>query len=326
MTTFRAARNDDVPALVRLWNEGTPTLGVARPLKAREFTDAAFSRIDFELDDLIVAERDRRILGYVHAGFGPSDPASSSDHRIDLALGTVAMLALDPNAGNEDEDDDLGAALIDHALSRLRDRGARVLYAGGQYPLNPFYWGLYGGSEFSGILGRHDAFHRAVRASGFAAVSRSILLERPLSGASEPPFDPRTLILRRRFRLAIEEDAGFSRWWDALAVGSTYGIRFRLDDPHGKPVACATTWDMAGFERFDGRLRAGLIDVDVAADHRRRGLGRYLIREVIRHHAARGIHALAVQTREANEPALGLYRSLGFEEVEESILYRLGPS
>ncbi|RUL87891.1 GNAT family N-acetyltransferase [Tautonia sociabilis] len=319
MTTLRTARNDDVPALADLWNRGTPSYGVARPLSAREFGDAALGRLDYDPLGLLIAERDGRPVGFAHSGFGPVSPAGPS-HRLDRSMGTVAMLVIEPEAGPE-----VGVALVDRARRDLRDRGAQVVYAGGRAPLNPFYWGLYGGSEFSGVLGAHESFHRAVRDRGFRPSARSVLLELDLLGLSDPPFDPRTLLLRRRYRVEVEPDASFERWWDALALGSTFATSFRVSDPLGHRVARATTWDMDGFERQDGRLRAGLIDVVVDPSRRRQGLGRYLIREVIRHHASRGIHALAVQTDEQNEPALALYRSLGFEPVEEAILYRSDP-
>ena len=47
-------------------------------------------------------------------------------------------------------------ALADELLARsevyLRERGAKVIYAGGIRPLNGFYLGLYGGSELPGVL------------------------------------------------------------------------------------------------------------------------------------------------------------------------------
>ena len=321
MTTFRTARNDDVPALAGLWNRGTPEAGVARPLKPRELGDAAFAHQYFDLKRLILAVEEGRPVGFAHSGFGPIDPAGPS-HRPDPALGTVAMVVVDPQA----DADRIGPALVEHAAGSLRERGAEVLYAGGQYPVNPFYWGIYGGSEFSGILQGHEAFRRAVVRQGFREVSRSVLMELDLVGVSDPAFDPRSLLLRRRFRVRIEPDCLFDRWWDALALGATFATAFRLEAGHGQVVARATTWDMAGFERLDGRLKVGLVDVDVDLQHRRQGLGRYLIREVIRHHVSRGIHALCVQTRAENEPARELYRGLGFREVDEAVLYRLEPA
>ncbi|QDV34191.1 GNAT family N-acetyltransferase [Tautonia plasticadhaerens] len=321
MTTFRTARNDDVPALADLWNRGTPDSGVARPLKPRELGDAAFSHQYFDLRGLVLAVEEGRPVGFAHSGVGPAEPAGPS-HRPDPTLGTVAMMVVDPDA----DADRIGPALVGHAARSLRGRGAEVLYAGGQYPLNPFYWGIYGGSEFSGILRGHEAFHRAVLEEGFREVSRSVLMELGLVGVSDPPFDPRSLLLRRRFRVVIEPDCSFDRWWDAMALGATFATAFRLEDAHGRPIARATTWDMSGFERLDGRLRVGLVDVDVSLEHRRQGLGRHLIREVIRHHVSRGIHALCVQTRSENEPARELYRGLGFRQVDEAVLYRLDPA
>ena len=230
------------------------------------------------------------------------------------------MLVVDPDA-----DDSMAAALLDHAVAALCERGAQVIYAGGQYPLNPFYWGLYGGSEFSGILNGHDRFHRAVQAIGFRACSRSVRLELDLGRGGEPSFDPKSLLLRRSYRLTVDPDSMLARWWDALAIGPTFTVGFRLIDSRGAVAAHATTWDMAGFERLDGRLRAGLIDVFVEPDLRRKGLARSLLREVIRHHASRNLHALCVQTNEDNQPALTLYRSFGFAEIGDSILYRLDP-
>ena len=60
-----------------------------------------------------------------------------------------------------------------------------MLYAGGLFPLNPFYWGVYGGSEGTGILSGHQAFHRAAVTRGYVPASTTVLLEADL-GQPEP--------------------------------------------------------------------------------------------------------------------------------------------
>ncbi len=73
------------------------------------------------------------------------------------------MLVVDPDR----DDEALERGLIETAEAYLRERGASVIYAGGQAPVNPFYWGIYGGSECAGILSSHVAFH--ARRSGRAS-------------------------------------------------------------------------------------------------------------------------------------------------------------
>ncbi len=93
------------------------------------------------------------------------------------------MLVVEPGH----DDPDLEGGLILAAERYLRSRGAKVFYAGGQQPLNPFYWGVYGGSEWSGILSGHTTFLRAILESGYQPVSD----ERPARGRPEPPRGPR---------------------------------------------------------------------------------------------------------------------------------------
>jgi hypothetical protein len=49
-----------------------------RPLRVHELDDRAFGLVYFDRAGLIVAERDERIVGYAHSGFGPDEPVESS--------------------------------------------------------------------------------------------------------------------------------------------------------------------------------------------------------------------------------------------------------
>lgn len=178
MTRFRRFRNTDPPALARLWNQTIPQIATVRPLRIHELDTHAFGRVNFDAAGLIIAEKDGRVAGFVHAGFGPDipvDPARPLD--LNHEMGTIAMLLVEPNL----DDRELVLGLIGEAENYLKNRGAKVIYAGGLFPLNPFYWGVYGGSEGCGVLSAHQPFHRTLTERGYEPAGTTILLEADLS-------------------------------------------------------------------------------------------------------------------------------------------------
>jgi ribosomal protein S18 acetylase RimI-like enzyme len=305
--------------LVKLWNQAAPESGAVRPLRVHELDTHALGTVNFEAGGLIVAESDGRIVGFVHAGFGPEIPVEST-RPFDLCheLGTVAMLVIEPQL----EDPGVVSGLIDAAERYLRSRGAKVLYAGGLFPLNPFYWGIYGGSEGSGVLSGHQRFHSVLVEHGYEPVSVTVLLEADLTVPE--PRDPRSALIRRQTQVEFVDDALPTHWWQNLALGEfqlmTARLLLKID---GTEVARAQAWDMAWFGREDGRARIGLINLEVTPEQRRKGYGRFLVSEIFRQARANLIASVAVATPAANQPALSLYASLGFQPIDQATLYRL---
>lgn len=318
MTRLRTYLNGDSPALAEIWNRSLPARNVVGPLNVHEFDALVMGKLPFDRRGLVVAEQDGRIVAFAHAGFGPSDPDGPS-HRIDYRLGTTAMLAADPAV----DDPEIGPALLRETERYLRLRGAEVFYCGGQHPLNPFYWGLYGGGEFAGVLDGHSAFSLAAKAGGYQPVSRTVVLEADL--AAPEPREPKLTVLRRSFRVEIEDDALPASWWDSLGVGLFRPTRFQLlDKSDNRSVAEAWTWDIAaGFAIGDGRSRTGLYRLEVAPAFRRRGLGRLLVIECLKHARQQRTDVLSVQTSTENLAAVGLYQGLDFQQVDTATLYRL---
>jgi ribosomal protein S18 acetylase RimI-like enzyme len=318
--TFRAFRNSDPPALADLWNRATPDRGSVRPLTPHEFDALAIGRLGFERSGLIVARDDRsgQLLGFTHAGFGPRQPLGPS-HRLDTTMGTIAMLLTEP--GRDDPELEMGLILA--AERYLRRRGAEVFYAGGHAPMDPFYRGLYGGSEFSGVLDSHAAFGRALTRAGYQPAARTVVLEADL--ANPDARDPKAPLLRRQTRMEIADDARMPGWWDALALGLFRPSEYTLvEKTLNVRIACAWTWEIAGgFGVGDGRSRTALIDLEVVPEFRRKGFGRHLVAEILRRARSQNTEVLSVQTSSENAPALGLYASLGFEQVDTTTLYRL---
>lgn len=234
-------------------------------------------------------------------------------------MGTLAMLLTEP--GRDDPALEMG--LIVAAERSLRSRGAEVFYAGGHAPMDPFYRGLYGGSEFSGVLDSHAAFGRAVVRAGYQAVASTIVLEVDL--ARPDARDPKAPLLRRQARLDFVDDARLPGWWDALALGLFRPSQYTLVEKMlNVAVARAWTWEIAGGVGVsDGRSRTALIDLEVAPEFRRKGFGRHLVAEIVRRARSQGSDILTVQTSSENAPALALYASLGFEPIDSTTLYRL---
>jgi ribosomal protein S18 acetylase RimI-like enzyme len=294
-----------------------PDHNVVRPLVVHDWDALVVGKPHFDADGLIVAERDGRVVGFAHAGFGPVQPEGPS-HRLDTSMGTIALLALEPGL----DDESLERGLILEAERYLGRRGASVVYAGGRHPLDPFYWGLYGGSEFSGILSGHTAFHRAVQRSGYQAVSTAILLELNLNQSE--PRDPRMAALRRQTRFEAIEDNPPMGWWTAAAIGPFHPTYYRLvHRGDQKVLASAMTWEIASELGNGGPNRTALILVQVNPEWRRKGLGRLLSIEVLRHCREMLGDIVCVQTLDTNEAALSLYEGLGFQRVDSALLYRL---
>jgi ribosomal protein S18 acetylase RimI-like enzyme len=319
VTTFRPFRNSDPPALVKLWNHAVPEASVASALRVNELDTHALGTVNFEASGLIVAEQDGRIVGFVHAGFGPDQPVESTQpFQLCHELGTVAMLVVEP----ELDDRALASGLIAAAEGYLRARGAKVVYAGSLFPLNPFYWGLYGGSEGSGVLSGHKPFHGALIELGYEPAATTVLLEADLS--LPEPRDPRAALIRRQMQIEFLDDALPAHWWENLALGEFQILTARLlSKADGAQFAHAQAWDMSWFSRGDSRPRIGLFSLEVAAEHRRKGFGRFLVSEIFRRARENGIVTVAVQASAANQPALSLYASLGFQPVDQATLYRL---
>ena len=172
------------------------------------------------------------------------------------------------------------------------------------------------------MLESHRAFHRASRDSGYEPVASTVLLEADLSA---PEFrDPKSLLIRRQTRLEVIEDAIPANWWESVAIGYTPDHSVPGPEPRSTIASWprASTWDMAAFGRLDGKARTGLIDVEVAEGERRKGYGRFLIGEILRHCRNQWGEVVSLQTRSTNEAGLALYESLGFEAVDTATLYR----
>ena len=303
---------------MKLWNRSVPEISCARPLLVHELDDHAFGSVYFDRDGLIIAERDGRPVGFVHAGFGADEPTTERPFAAAFGMGVVAVLAVEPGPDAAA----VAESLIIEAERYLRSRGAKVLYGGGQFPLNPYYWGLYGGAEASGVPSSHVLFSTALCALGYEPVSTTVHLHYDLG--REEPRDPRRRPAPppggRRFQRRPGADG---------LVGEHRPQRLSFD-PRSARFACRRRRDRPRPHLGHVLVRPGRRPFPDRRLRRRggplqrgQGYGRFLVAEILRRAREYDYDSAEVQTLADNEPALALYQSFGFQPVEQSTVFRL---
>ena len=99
-------------------------------------------------------------------------------------------------------------------------------------------------------------------------------------------------------------------------------VEFRLTDKlSGIPAARTMVWEMTA-GRQPGHGVAGVLDVQVRPDVRRQGLARFLLNQMLRYIQEQYFRGAEVHVPELNQAALGLFKSLGFAQVDIGRSYR----
>lgn len=284
-----------------------------QPMSAALLEELVLAKPYFDNQGLIVALDAGTAVGFVHAGFGPTDDYSG----LSTQLGVTCMLMVrEPYRGRG-----IGSTLLAHSENYLRQRGAQVLYGGGIHPLDPFYLGLYGGSELPGVLVSDENAQRLYRASGYVEIDQCIVLHRELAGF-RPAVNRQQMLIRRQTSIRTTNDPPPENWWDACTFGGFDRVRFELLNTQGRPVAQATVWSMEPMGTSWGFRAGGVIRVEVPPDCRRQGFATYLLNEAMRHQQQQGVAVLETQTMQQNTTALAMYTRLGFHEVDRGTVFR----
>jgi GNAT superfamily N-acetyltransferase len=311
---FRQFRNTDPPHIAEIWRSQPPQRGIMQPLTAAILEPLVLAKPYFDPAGLILAFLGEEAVGFVHAGFGPNDEES----KISTEIGTTYQLML----RNDHREAELADELLARSEAYLRDRGAKVLYAGGIRPLNAFYLGLYGGSELPGVLIRDEVFRSACERRGYRDIDHVTILQLELS-LYRPPVSRAQRQLSRTTVFQEEFCPALRSWWDACTTGAFERVRFALDRFAGESSPAEVWfWDVEPLSTSWGLPTAGMFDLHVSSNSRRAGLATYLLSEAFGRLRDRGIRMVEAQTMASNTPALELYRKLGFTPVDEGVVHR----
>lgn len=313
MIRYRPFRNTDPPHLAAIWRAQPPLRAMAQPMSVAILDRLVLSKPYFDRLGLIVAVDDDRPVGFVHAGFGST--ADGSD--LATERGVTCMLLVAPHA----QADEIARELLVQSEDYLIRRGAKTLYGGCIEPLNPYYLGLYGGSEMPGVLASHTQLVDLLQKNGYREVERTVIMHRLTTGF-RPTIDRTQMLLRKRFKLEMVPDPPTDTWWEACTIGMTERIRFQLvPKDGGKAAAVATFWDIEPLASTWGVRAMGLMRMATASDLRRQGLATFLLGECVKELQQQGISQIELQCMQQNEAAQRLYAKHGFQQVDAGIVF-----
>jgi len=314
MLHYRTFRNTDPPVLSELWRSRRGQLGLYQPASPSLLEQLVFAKLYFDYEGLVLAFDGDRAVGFAHAGFGPNE----AEDEVSTELGTTCLVLVRPDC----DEARVAAGLLEQCEGYLRRRGAKVLYGGAIHPLDPFYLGLYGGSELPGVLESDLPANEAFRSRGYQEIDQVMVLRRELAGF-HPPMDRRQMQARRQMIVEEITDPPARSWWEACTLGEFHLTRFDLTPRDGgRPVARATFRSLEAAGTAGISRAAGLIELFVDESLRRRGLAIFLVSEAFRQFMRQGLSLVEAQCMSHNEAARGVYEKLGFHPADTGAVFR----
>jgi ribosomal protein S18 acetylase RimI-like enzyme len=299
--------------MAEVWRSHISQRGLMQPMSVAVLERFVLSKPYFDRDGVILAVEGDKLLGFSHAGFGPS-----ADHsRLSCAEGVVAALMVRPDA-----DAAVAGELLARSEAYLRGRGAQVLYGGGLWPIAPFYYGLIGGSEPAGVLASDPRTQSLFESHGYEPLERSVILHRDL-GQFRPVVDRQQMQIRRHTAVSTIVDPPPASWWEACIFEAFERAKVMLTSRDGGTVlASAVYWNMETMAATWGVRAIGIVDLVVGEQKKRQGHASYLLGETLRQFHQQGVSLAEARVDITNAPAFALFSKLGFTEVDRSTRYR----
>jgi ribosomal protein S18 acetylase RimI-like enzyme len=312
--SYRTFRNTDPPLLVQVWNDSLTGRGAVQLMGTSPLEYQVFSKPYFDPAGLILAEDEGKVVGFAHAGLCPNEQESG----LSPMTGVICVVAVRPSHRRQG----IGTELVRRCEQYLLDRGGQLMFAGPRYPHNPFYFGLYGGSGLPGFLISDTLAEPFFQHLGYTACGTTLVFHRGLQDSMKL-IDPRFMEFRQRFEIHAGAARARATWWQNAVLGMIEPMEFFLHDKSANVyVAEAMLGDMEGFSWRWNQPAIGINSFEVEAKHRRQGLGKFFLAQLLRYFQDQCFLVAEVQLDESNAPAIEMCQAVGFDQVDVGKVYR----
>ncbi|MEO8494242.1 MAG: GNAT family N-acetyltransferase [Planctomycetota bacterium] len=314
MIHYRPFLNSDPPALAEIWRGQPASRARVQMMTPAALDDMVFCKPYFDRHGLILAIEDDKPIGFAHAGFGPNAELSGIEYR----QGTTALLLVSPHHDHEV----IARELLSRCEQYLRDHGAATLFGGATKTLAPFYLGLCGASQLPGVLASDAANTALFRQAGYSETTHTRVFRCNLT-EFRPPMDRDLMQVRRQYSLVKQADPLPQNWWEACAFAATERHDFvLLPKANGAPVAEAKFWDMQPLASSWGVHARGLVSLKVSASSSEIAIATHFVSEIFRQFQGVGVTVVEFQLHPDETLAIEVCRKLGFDEVDQGLLFQ----
>jgi ribosomal protein S18 acetylase RimI-like enzyme len=311
---YRSFCNSDPPRLVALWNGSPLGRGAASGISTENFETYTLSQPYFDPQGLIVACEGPEIVGFVHAGFG----SNADESALSYETGVICAVLVHPGIRRRG----IGRELVARAEAYLRARGATSIYAGPAESRDPFYFGLYGGTQPSGFLESDPDAAPFFTALGYEPFERYSVMQCHLD-EQKTPMSFRLVNIRRKMEVAAAHQPPGATWWWFTRFGRLDSLRFVLRPKEGGPHVAAMT--IIGLDLYLTAWQertVGFAELDVLPTEHRKGYGQMLVLDVCKRLKDELVTLVEAHAAETNVAVLRLLESAGFVRVDTGIVYR----
>lgn len=310
MIHYRSFLNWDPPAIAEIWRSQPPLRSRLQAVTPAMLEELVFAKPYFDRDGLIVAADGARPVGFVHAALGTSEDEGS----LSTDEGAICQLMVAPHSRKPE----IEAELLAAGENFLRRKGVRQIFGGCRYPANPFYLGLYGGSDLPGVLASDLTFANLLRAYDYRDCGRRLLFSRTLD-RFKTPITGKLVQLRLTHRVSSVHVLP-DTWWNACVWVHADWTRYELRRKNADDVlVSATFWDVMPLARQWGVHAAGLVGIDDTEEARAEGLTMLLLSEALVQIEKQGITLIDAQAAASDTSLVALLTQLGLAEYDAGI-------
>jgi len=313
LVDFRSFHNADPPRLLQLWHSCALGRCAAEGFACDILEIFTFSQPFFDRKGMILAVDDGRVVGCVHAGFGPN----ADETGLDRTQGTLAALMVHPGWRRRG----IGRELVRRAEDYLRQSGAQNVEAGGGLDKNGFYVGIYGGLQPSGFAADSTPWSEFFQACGYQSGRETIVLSRDLR-SSRDPVSARQIRNRRNMKLVISDRPSGHSWWWFVRFGQLDSLTIQLCSNTDEEIVA--TGQIVGLDVFIpkwGVRSVGVRDIFVPESRRRQGYAMTLLLEICKRFRQESVSLIQAHVDANDATSRGLFESVNFEDEERMLTF-----